>query len=351
MLTFVKGEVHMIPRNKVLNVVFAFLLAILVAGCSDAASSPSLRASESSDSSITEAYEDGATTGTAESNDANKEAPKLAAPEKMVYTADVSLSTREFDEASKELDAKLEAAGAIIFGDSTQQTDWSDHPQRTRQLTIRVASEGLKDLVKSVSEISSVTVKSSNVHASDRTKEYNDSESRIQLLKQEYDFYEQTLKETTDPDTRLKYTDRMFELLDEIKGLENTKSEIDKDVAYSVMDITLSEDTALSDQDGSAGLWQEIQDAFVMIPANIAAAFGYLLLFFIRILPLLVFAGIIAGIVIAIVKHRKARRPKQGKPVSSEPADDTSANEVSNSATPSDKPKTPGGPRNPLDSD
>ncbi len=306
-----KASMH--GRNKILNVFLALLLAMVVAGCGNAASSPSLGSAESGDAARN-AVEDGDVASKDASNDPSAPTAQLDAPEKMVYTADVSLSTREFDKASEEIDAKLKEAGAITFGDNTQQTDTSRHTTRTRQLTVRVASKGLKDLVKSISEMGSVKVTSSNVYATDRTKEYNDSERRIELLKQEYDFYEQTVKETNDPETRLVYTDRMFQLLDEIKSLENTKSQIDEDVAYSQLNITLSEDTALSDQGGNAALWQEIQDAFVMIPSSIAAAFGYLLLFLIHVLPLLVIAGLIAVIVVLVVRRSKARRKKRAEP-------------------------------------
>lgn len=298
-------------RNRIPHVVLTLLLSMAVVGCGGVGSSQTSDMARDAEETAGAVYEEGEAAADTGSTEVAKAAAQLEAPEKMVYTADISLSTREFEQTSDEIDSRLEAAGAIVFGDNMWQNEWSDHVSRTRELTVRVAAEGLKDLVKAMGEIDSAKVTASNVYASDRTKEYNDSESRIQLLQQEYDFYEKTVQETTDPETRLVYTERMFELLDEIKQLENKKSEIDQDVAYSVVTITLSEDTSLASHDGSAGLGQEIEDAFLMIPSNVAAAFGYLLLFVIHALPLLIIVGIIALVVVLIVRRRKARAPKK----------------------------------------
>lgn len=331
-------------KKRIPNALLALLLSVAVVGCGGTTGTTS--ASYDTYEGGEAAQKVDADGPTEESADAAGVAAQLAAPDKMVYTADITLSTREFDKATGELDARLSAAGAVTFGDNMWQDDWSNGTRRTRQLTVRVAAEGLKDLVRSLGEIEGVKVTSSNVHASDRTKEYNDSESRIELLKQEYDFYEQTVRETTDPETRLVYTDRMFELLDEIKSLENTKSQIDQDVAYSVLNVTLSEDLGPASHDGSAGVWQEIQDSFVMIPSNIGAAFGYLLLFLINILPFLVVVGLIALVVVLVVRRRRARRPKGDLPrepatEGGQPTDGTPEDQARDDATKGDVPTRP----------
>jgi hypothetical protein len=159
---------------------------------------------------------------------------------------------------------------------------------RVREVTLTIASERLDDLVESLTSIDGAQVQSSEISADDQTATYVDRERRISLVQREYDYYNQLVDQVSEPSERQAYVSRMFELLGELETLRGENADVDRRVAESTVNLTLREDTALSDRSYASGtdVGQELVDTFVTLPGNVVVALAWVLVIIMRVLPM-----------------------------------------------------------------
>ena len=223
-------------------------------------------------------------------------------------SADVQLRSKDYDAATKDLDALLKQFAKVVL-EQSEHSDSYRYSGRSATVRFRVAAEDFDALFKAIEDTASWSVENSQRYADDVTKQYNDTEQRIDALQVRYDWYKEQVQTTENPELAREYSDAMFDTLDEITRLKNQNEELSTDVKYSIITISLYEDTTVSDIDESVGLWDEIVNEAMVLPKNIVAAFGHLLLFIISALPTLLVLGCIIAVAMLIRKAWVRRHP------------------------------------------
>ena len=289
-------------RNKKLVTIVALVLTYAICGCGSASESAGTYSTYDSEAAYDSYdYDD------YDEDVSEAKANATSEPESTMIrrTADVQLSTRDFDAAAKALDELLDRYATVVL-EQNEHNDSYQYSRRSLVARFRVDAGKFDELFAAIDEVDAWSVTSSQKYADDVTKQYRDTEQRIDALQVRYEWYKEQVQTTTDPDLARTYSDAMFDTLDEITRLENQNAELDTDVKYSVVSISLYEDTTVSDIDESIGLWDEIVNEAMVLPRNIAAAFGHLLLFLIAALPsVLVIACVVA---VAVLIHKAWRR-------------------------------------------
>lgn len=228
-------------------------------------------------------------------------------------SASISLSSRDFDKATQALSEIVKRYSVVTLQDSTDTDSYygtGGGRHRSRNVQLRVRSEQFDEVCDLVTDGQTWEVQSLEKGAEDVTKQYSDTEQRIEALQTRYEWYRKKLEETTDPGLAQTYSESMFDSLDEITRLQNQNSDLRTDVQYSVMSIRLSEDTTVEDINPSNGIWDDLGDEVEALPDRILGAFGMFLYVIVRLLPTLIILAIL-GLVAFLIARPLVRRSKR----------------------------------------
>ena len=151
--------------------------AVMAAGGADRAAVDSPMAADYSLNTM--ALESGADNGAAVySEDDAAAAAHSTDHAKIIYTANLSLESKDYDAARAALDAALAEAGGYLES-SSEYSDAGD--SRSVSLTYRVPQQNYENFLAAVAEAGNVTYK--NQQADDVTAQYMDVETRLENLK------------------------------------------------------------------------------------------------------------------------------------------------------------------------
>ena len=236
--------------------------------------------------------------------------------EKIIYTANLAVETREFDESVTSVEAMVEAFGGYIQDSSISGDSWYREDGSTTVInryawyTVAVPVESFEDFLKQAGGIGNVTSESRS--AENITSQYTDIEARIQSLEVQEERLLAMMEEATDIETLVTLEARLSEVTYEIEAYERQLQNWDRRVAYSTITIELWEvanytQTAAVTRTYSEKLTDALSDGW----NGFVRGTGDFVLFLAESLPMLVLliAVFVAGLV-SVRKFRKNRRKK-----------------------------------------
>lgn len=233
-------------------------------------------------------------------------------------TATVRLSSKDYDSASQNLTEIIKKYAVVTLYDNSYNGDYGSSSHRERNVSFRVKSEQFDELCDNMEGTDSWKVTSMDKSSDDVTKQYSDTEQRIEALQTRYDWYKKQVESVTDADLARTYSEAMFDTLDEITRLQNNNKSLETDVNYSIVTVELEEESTLSDKvDDPNDVWGDLGEAVTVLPQNIANAIGGFLLVIVTILPgLLILAviGLVVFLIAKAIRKHNAKHPKPARP-------------------------------------
>jgi len=199
-----------------------------------------------------EAYDGGYGVSDSEEKEDEKKAEDssgevLLDAEKIVYHADISMSSRNFERARKQIRDAADKYGALIQSENYYEGDtgwYSRGEERTGKrnyyVELRVPSKNYDALVKETGNIDGV-VNSVNTSAQNITRQYSDTKAEIESLEEEKKQLKSIMKDAKKVEDVLYIQDRITEIQTRINRDKSDISRMDTDIAYSYVNITLSE--------------------------------------------------------------------------------------------------------------
>lgn len=238
-------------------------------------------------------------------------------------TADISLESEKYDEATKAMNALLQKYSLVTLSDNSQVSESysGSASYRTRNIQFRIKSEQFDefcDAIESGTDTWDVTTMDKS--ADDVTKQYNDNTQKIEALRARYDWYRQRLEQTNDENVAMGYSEKMFDALEEIKYLENANKGIETDVAYSIVSIHMHEDlgTAVTVKE-SDDVWAKVGEELSILPNSLMTALGTFVLVLLKLLPSLVILLILIAFAILVARIVAGHRRKHPRPAKQMP--------------------------------
>lgn len=226
------------------------LLTAMLAGCgANSAAVPETMQSYTMDmttgATATEdskfSYADGAGT---EPSAAPAEVPENPA-EKIIYTANVVMETREFDSTITALDkAVADVDGFVenseISGDSTYSTDGSVHIRNRRAYyTVRVPAGKLDAFLTQTGGMGNVI--SSSKSAQNVTSQYTDYEARLTSLNTQENRLLELMEKAEDIEALITLESKLADVRYEIESIQRELNNLDSRIAYSTVEINVWE--------------------------------------------------------------------------------------------------------------
>ncbi len=227
--------------------------------------------------------------------------------EMLVYTCNVSIRTDKFEESYDKLKNLVNDMGGFIESEDYNESDSSYSSSKTTHMTVRVPSNNYNTMLDSFGDIGTVSSKSSN--AQNVSQEYSDTEKALEIYEAELARYIERIKTIKDESALLDLESKITELQINIAQLKSRKSQIETDVAYSYVYLTLTESSYKEETQTSFGgrfintIKQSLQ-SFLDIGEG-------LLFFVILVLPEVIVIFIIVFIIIKLIKRKKRKKAEE----------------------------------------
>lgn len=231
----------------------------------------------------------------------------LPGQEKMIYTAELEMETREFDEAAAALDRIVEDLGG-----------WYENRQlnegrRYRSLSgvVRVPVERLEELLDQAGEEAHVTGRYEN--REDVSEIYYDSEARLTTQRTKLERLQTLLGQAESMEDIIALESAISETELLIESLTGSLRRYDSLIAYSTVTVHLQEVYRLSEDEAvPQTFWQRVGSALgdgwqrgvERLEDMVILAAG-------NWLSLLLTAAVVAAVVLAFRRHRKKRKERK----------------------------------------
>lgn len=198
--------------------------------------------------------ESGAESGAEEKQtDQNKEGNQSAekqtvSREMLVYRGTITIDTLQFDQSVEEFKKLLNQVGGFVekenYTDDGERWDdyyavEEDEKHNSYTATIRVPSAEYDTVMDGAGNLGDVRSKTSNVQ--NVTQQYGTYQSQIKIYEAEYQRYLKLLEKASEDEYALEIEQKLFDLQVKIAEIKSSITNLETDVAYSYIDLTLTE--------------------------------------------------------------------------------------------------------------
>ena len=313
-------------RRFFIGIVLLFIVVIFSA-CSGATSSPD----KSPDNYAVEGDISDDSLGVNGSNDKNDDTEKtddtgktdggsvVAAPsaDKLVYTADLTVETKEYAKTMDSLSGFIKSYGGIIESqhETDNDPDWyrSSYHKNAGTLTcnirVRVPSAKFNDFLSATGSLGKVISKNMNVE--NISTRYNDNEATIKALESQQESLLAMLKNATSISDMLEIQERLTRVETELNQAKTNRGTMDSQVAYSTIDITVREVAEFTkDSEENSTFWERFGDTVISSWSDFLFVGEKILFIFIRSIPFILLTGVIVFIIILPIRISMRKKMK-----------------------------------------
>ena len=222
---------------------------------------------------------------------------------KIIYTANLTLESEDYDTARAALDAALNDAGGYLESSS----EYSDvGSSRSVNLTFRVPEENYQSFLDAVAQAGNVTYKSQQ--ADDVTTQYLDIEARLNNLTAQRARLQELQASADALSDLLQIESSLSDVQYQIESYQSQLNWYANQVQYCTVNITLNEVETLTSTGSSLGA--RLADAFRNGWSNFTAGVQTVLVFLIGAWPA-IGIGIVCGVVFYKVRHPRKKQPRK----------------------------------------
>lgn len=223
-------------------------------------------------------------------------------PSKIIRTANLSITTTEYDKALTSLRALCEQTGGWVS--SSSESTRSN--LRTAYLTLRIPADHLDLFLDGTGDAGRITSRSE--YANDVSESYYDTLSRLDTQKALLARLTSLMTDAADLSDLLVLESKIADVQYTIDRLQASLNSTDRQVSYSTVDISLREELPSDafEPDVEMTLGRRIAYAFQMGLENFGGFFADMAVFMVAALPFLIILGVIVAVIVVVrKKHRK----------------------------------------------
>ncbi len=248
----------------------------------------------------------------------DEDAPETS-PEKIIYSADVTVETTAFEEALQKVTELVERFGGWVESSSVNGANYQDLSRgrstaRSAGYTLRIPSERFEELMGSLSEIGNIPFQ--HVYTENVTARYYDVQARRNAYQVQEARLLELLEIAESVDDVLAIEAQLSEVRYQIESLEGTLRGWDRRVSYSTVYLQVSEVREYTQETPVVlSFGQRVARAFVSGWRSVAEFARGALLWLLESLPtLLLLAAAGTGVFLLIRRAARKRRAKRTAP-------------------------------------
>ncbi len=218
--------------------------------------------------------------------------------------------TKEFDNAISVIQTKINENGGYIeksevYGGESLSNNRKT--SKTANLVIRIPAEKLDGFLDQTQGLLNITNKTETTK--DITLDYYDVKSRLETLETKKVALEAMLEKAENLDDLLKIQDSLYEVIADIEAYQSKLNLFDNKVNYSTVTLTIKEVVEYTETE-ELSFGKRVVNAFKNSWTNFGEFCLNFIVFFIAAIPTLLVLGLIAFIVLIIVKKIKQSKNK-----------------------------------------
>lgn len=218
-------------------------------------------------------------------------------PEKIIYSADATVETTEFDKTLEELAALIKEYGGWVQSSSITGANYysisrGSSYNRSADYTIRIPSDKFQTVMGTLSTLGNVPY--SYTYTENVSSQYYDVQSRLTAYKtQETRLLEMMEKAQTVEDT-ITIEEKLTELQYKIDSLQSSLNNWDRQVNYSTITLNVQEVGEYTEQQAvTISYGQRLLNAFTDSLKGVGRFFKNLLVFLVSALPALAILAVL----------------------------------------------------------
>ncbi|MDX8291288.1 DUF4349 domain-containing protein [Metabacillus indicus] len=241
---------------------------------------------------------------------------KTAAPvpqnRKVIYTADMSVRVKSYQEAVSSIQKTLASLGGYVMESNTYSGE-EDQPQEGT-LTVKVPQEAFQSFLNTV-EKGSIKVENQTVSGQDVTEEYVDLESRLKSKKTVEERLLSFMKEAQKTEDLLKISNDLSAVQEEIEQLTGRINYLNNQTAFATVSIHLSENkiNVPGLENENLNTWQKTKQQFMESINTLLSAGSAIIVFTAGNLPVLAVL-FLAGFAIWLAVRKRMNRNNPAPP-------------------------------------
>lgn len=258
---------------------------------------------------------------TSQEASAANSAPALS-QRKIIKHSDLSLETKEFDTALAKLMQLVESAGGYIESQNTNGHSLNhqdDYYSRNAQINARIPADKLDDVTASVGALCNIV--SQNDAIDDITDTYFDAQAHLKVLQVQEERLLEILHKAEKLEDVVTLEKALSDVRYQIESLTASIKRMDSQVTYSYLSLYLQEVGEYNTPVNTPKSFSDrLSSTFARSVAHIRNSVQGFLLFIVEVGPVVLFWGIILGVIALIVyrvfirKKNKAPKPEPQQP-------------------------------------
>lgn len=235
-------------------------------------------------------------------------------PDKIIYSADATVETTDFDGTIAGISSMMEQCGGWIESSSVNGSNYYNMSRgrvssRSAHYALRVPSESFTEIMSGLSRLGNVPY--SHTYTENISSQYYDTEARLTA----YETQEQRLLEMMEiaesVEDVITIEEKLTELRYKIESLQTSLKNWDRQVSYSSIYLTVEEvEEYTPEASVQPSYGEKLMDSLESGVAGFVGFMGDLFIALVGALPALLALGTLAAGVYAIVKRRRVRQSK-----------------------------------------
>ncbi|MBQ3276809.1 MAG: DUF4349 domain-containing protein [Oscillospiraceae bacterium] len=237
--------------------------------------------------------------------------------EKIIYNAEVTLETTEFDDALEKIGALVRELGGYIESTSVSGSNYSAISKgntgvRSAYFTIRIPSENFSQLTGTLSQLGNVP--SSRTYSRNVTREYYDVQSRLDAYRTQEKCLLEMLSIAETVEDMLSIQRELTEVQYQLDSLTGTLRYYDNQVSYSTVDLSVKEVREYTPEPTiKLTYWERMARGFRTSLKETGEFFTDLFLWLVTSLPWLVPLAAVIWLAVHLIRRRIRRNPERAK--------------------------------------
>lgn len=231
-------------------------------------------------------------------------AEHLTQNRKIIEYVNLSVETKTFDKLIDDINATVKQSGGYIESSQIGGNSYYQNDNRNAELKIRIPKTKQSDFSEFLSENANVINRS--VNTDDVTDRYIDTQSRIKALTLEKETLEKLITQSSNVSDTLTVYEKLTNVIAEIEAYQGKLNQMDNLIDYTTFTVHIDEvekETKVQKQNWFAKTWNGLVDNL----SDVGNGLLNFLSFVISALPYWILLGLIAVVIVFIVRFRKKK--------------------------------------------
>ena len=237
--------------------------------------------------------------------------------DKIIYNAEVTLETTEFDSSVERIYALVSELGGYMESTSVSGSNYSSISRgntgvRNAFYTIRIPSAHFNELTGTLSDLGNVPY--CRTYSQNITQQYYDIQSRLEAYRTQEKRLLEMLSIAETVEDMLSIQRELTEVQYQLDSLTGTLRYYDNQVSYSTVNLTVQEVREYTPEPTvKLTYWERMTRQFRQSLKDTGEFFSDLFLWFVTSLPWLVPLAAVIALAVALIRRRVRRNPERSQ--------------------------------------